>query len=235
MVTVYYGTERIRLTITSQRSLVIYHNDGSSGWYTVGSLARSTLLSSTVITLLVKNGTWTVRGDGGAELTAARAVGTVTNLPMSGVEVDAGAGARIAGVQISHPTSSAREFASIGFTPSMRFTPSGGLASTMDMSPAIRGRQVGDLVDEILKATLTAAWWDTEGGVLRLVPLGPAARRHGSSDHHDCRRHHSPVVGGLAPRCPLQRRGDVEGPSHLQGQGVAARAVASGQGCPDGC
>src|SRR5699024_10084267 len=87
---------------------------------------------------------------------------------MGNVIVAADADARIAGLQVSHPGSSVREFASLGFVPNMRFTPS-GLASTMDMMPALKGRSISDLFNEITAATLTAAWWD-ETGTLILRP-----------------------------------------------------------------
>ena len=51
----------------------------------------------------------------------------------------------------------------------MRFERPLRWAPAMRMSPEITRRTVGNVVDEICKATLTAAWFD-ESGVLQLVP-----------------------------------------------------------------
>lgn len=161
-----YGTVGIRVRVSASRGVTAYYSPtGAAPWTTVASVGGSaSSVSMTVVQLLIKGSSWTLRTSNGAQGTGSQALGAGE---MSSVAVTADADARIAGLQVSHPTTS-REFASVGFKPSMRFSPS-GLASTMDMSPAIRGRSIPELVDEILSATLTASWWD-EDGVLVLRP-----------------------------------------------------------------
>lgn len=162
---VFYGQSGVRFRASADRGLVAYYTPTGGSWTAVASLSAAASGDYRTAQLLVKNGTWTIRTDAGGSASGSQALAAGT---MSVVDVTANSDARIAGVQVSHPTGTVREFASIGFTPSMRFTPS-GLASTMDMSPALKGRSVKDLMQEILKATLTAAWWDEEG-VLVLRP-----------------------------------------------------------------
>ena len=154
-----YGGVTIRLRVNASRGVTAFYSpNGASPWTTVTSVGGSSA-GMTVVQLLVKGSSWTLRTSGGGQGTGAQALGSGS---MSTVAVNADADSRIAGVQVSHPASSVREFGSLGFAPSMRFTP-GNLASTMDMMPALRGRSIPDLVDEIAEATLTAAWWDETG------------------------------------------------------------------------
>lgn len=165
-VDVVYGGRTVRLRVGANRGVTAFFSpNGASPWTTVASVGAAPAGQDAVVQLLVKGGAWTLRSSSGAQGTGAQALGTGS---MSTVTVDADSDARIAGVQVSHPNSSVREFASLGFVPSVRFQAS-GLASTMDMMPALRGRSVNDLVDEILSATLTASWWD-ETGTLILRP-----------------------------------------------------------------
>ena len=160
-----YGGATIRLRVNASRGVTAFYSPtGSSPWTTVTSVGGSSA-GMTVVQLLVKGSSWTLRTSDGRQGTGTQALGSGS---MSTVAVNADADSRIAGVQVSHPASSVREFGSLDFTPSMRFTP-GHLASTMDMMPALRGRSVSDLVDEIMSATLTASWWD-ETGTLILRP-----------------------------------------------------------------
>ena len=166
-VDVLYGAATIRLRVNNSRGVTAFFSpNGTSPWTTVTSVGgASSTVSATVVQLLIKGGAWTLRTSNGAQVTGSQALGTGS---MSSVIVGADADARIAGLQVSHPASSVREFASLGFSPSMRFQAS-GLASTMDMMPALKGRSVPDLVGEIMSATLTASWWD-ETGTLILRP-----------------------------------------------------------------
>lgn len=162
-----YGTVGVRVRVNASRGVTAYYSPtGSAPWTTVASVGGSaSSVSMTVVQLLIKGSSWTLRTSNGAQGTGTQALGAGS---MSSVVVAADEASRIAGVQVSHPASPVREFASLGFTPTMRFSPS-GLASTMDMSPAIRGRSIPDLADEILSSTLTASWWD-ETGTLILRP-----------------------------------------------------------------
>lgn len=163
---VYYGNVVVRFRASADRALVAYYSsNGGSSWSTVASMSAAAAGNYTVATLLIKNGAWTIRTNGGGSASGSQALAAGT---MNAVRVTANSSARVAGIQVSHPNSTAREFASLTFSPSMRFQAS-GLASTMDMSPVLRGRSVKDFVNEVLSATLTASWWD-ETGTLILRP-----------------------------------------------------------------
>lgn len=163
---VYYGSVVVRFRASADRALVAYYSiDGGSTWTTVASMSIAAAGNYTTATLLIKNGAWTIRTNGGGSAFGSQSLAAGT---MNAVRVTANSDARIAGVQVSHPNSAAREFASLSSTPTMRFQAS-GLASTMDMSPVLRGRSVKDFVNEVLTATLTASWWD-ETGTLVLMP-----------------------------------------------------------------
>lgn len=159
-----YQDVRIRLRASSARGITAHHIVGTTD-VQVAVLSPAAFASAETVSLLVKNGQWTLRADNGSVATGSRAV---SGSAMHRVSVSADDNARIAGVQVSHPNTVAREFTSVNFRRNMEFDPS-GLASTMDMMPALRGRSIPDLVDEILAATLTASWWD-EGGKLILRP-----------------------------------------------------------------
>lgn len=159
----YFGTnsaDRIRVRVWSGRNVTAYLNNTS-----VVALSGAQMSGATMFTLLIKGDSWTLRTDAGTQSSGTLA--RTSSALMSRVDVTAGAGARIAGLQVSRPDTAAREFLPLSFVPSMRFTP-GGLGATMDMMPRIENRNVADLVDEICKATLTASWWD-ESGVLNFV------------------------------------------------------------------
>src|SRR5699024_9405486 len=99
---------------------------------------------SEAVSLLVKDGVWELRASNGATASAtqARPAGdTLTTMI-----VTASAGARIAGVQVSSPTSVTQEHRSTRFVRDMEFVYP-GIGSEMNMSPALRGRSIPDLVD----------------------------------------------------------------------------------------
>lgn len=163
VVDVVYGGRTVRLRVNTGRGVTAFFSpNGTSPWTTVASLSMG---DADTVTLLVKGGLWTLRTNTTGVATGTQALGSGD---LSTITLTGDAGARLAGLQVSHPNSSSREFASLDFSPSMRFEPS-GLASTMDMMPALRGRSINDLVNEILEATLTASWWD-ETGTLILRP-----------------------------------------------------------------
>lgn len=157
---VFYGDTSVRLRAFRDRRVTAYVGDSS-----VVSLSPSAMSGTNIVTLLIKNGVWELRNDAGRGTTGQASI--PGSAAMSNGEIVAEDGARIAGLQVSRPNTTAHEFAPTRFTPNMRFHP-GFLASTMDMSPRIENRNVADLVDEITKSTLTAAWWD-ETGILNLV------------------------------------------------------------------
>lgn len=159
----YVAGQQVRFRASANRGLIAFWNDGAT-WISIINTGSAFMVGATTATLLVKNGAWTIRADNGQSATATQ---PVTGGNMLLVRLTAGTGSRIAGVQVSRPNSASHEFASLSFSPSMQFVP-GNLASTMDMSPRLERRNVAELVDEICKATLTAAWWD-ESGVFQLA------------------------------------------------------------------
>lgn len=165
-VDVTYGIAAIRLRVNGGRGVTAFYSpNGASPWTTVAQVGGASSGTTTVVQLLIKGGVWDLRTSNGVSNTGTQALASAT---MGNVIVAADTDARIAGLQVSHPGSSVREFASLGFVPNMRFQGS-GLASTMDMMPALKGRSISDLFNEITAATLTAAWWD-ESGTLILRP-----------------------------------------------------------------
>ena len=162
-VEVQFGTGRVRLSATTARSVSARYVDASGESTSVADLTSTAMNGADIVQLLVKNGQWTLRNDQGQEATGSRTLPTGALLQGA---LYATTDARLAGVQVSRPDTVAREFRSLSFAPSMRYAAS-LMASTMNMSPALRARSVPDLVNEILSATLTASWWDEEG-VLRL-------------------------------------------------------------------
>lgn len=159
----YTTGQQVRFRASADRGLIAYW-DGGSGYTSVLSLPASLMNGATMATLLVKGGVWTIRTDNGQQVSAAQVVSGGAMLLVRGT---AAAGARVAGWQVSRPNTASHEFASLRWTRSMRFTP-GNLASTMDMMPRLENRSVAELVDEICKSALIAAWFD-ESGVFQLV------------------------------------------------------------------
>ena len=156
---VNFGADHVRLRIHPNR--VVYAQLNGT---LVCQLGPSAIVGMTTVTLLVKNGVWTLKTDKGYTASGSQ---VMPSAAMGTIRVTGEAGTRVAGVQVSRPNTTGHEFASLSFTPNMRFTP-GNLASTMDMMPRFENRNIADLVDEICKATLTAAWFD-ESGILRLA------------------------------------------------------------------
>lgn len=165
-VSVYFSdTVYVQLQINSSWRVTATYVNGAT---TVEVLNRAltNVGLSTTLTLLVKGGVWDLRTSNGERVFASQAVSG--GAAMDRVYLSVSESARVAGVQVSRPLTLSHEFSSLTFVPSCRFTIS-LLALSMDMSPRIESRGVSEVVDEICKATLTAAWWD-ESGVLQLVP-----------------------------------------------------------------
>lgn len=114
----------------------------------------------TVAQLLYKNGVITLKTSQGRTVTVTSptgATGSVTRIALSG-----DANARVAGVQVSHPTTISQEFASIGFTPTARVT-TGPIHTANLILPAVSGTSAKDLLDEIGSKTLRPTWIDEQG------------------------------------------------------------------------
>lgn len=157
---VFYGSNDIQLRVFPNR--VVYANLNGSN---VVQLGPSSIHSMTMVTLLVKNNVWELRANNGQSSQAQRTV--PSSAAMTSIVATAEAGARIAGLLVEHPQTSSHEFSPMRWTRNFSFT-DGNLGASLDMSRRIENERVADIVEEICKATLTAAWWD-ETGNLRMV------------------------------------------------------------------
>lgn len=151
-----YGADTIRLQVTSSRGVIARLN-GS----TVVSLPS--MGSDMVVSLLVKNGMWTLR-------TAGASTWEVATLPagasLSSVRITGDGAARAAGFQVSSP-SFAEEFGSINHVPLFQQQRL-GLSGSMSVLRSFQLTPVIDVITEISKATLSPVWID-EIGKVRMV------------------------------------------------------------------
>lgn len=159
--TAFYGeANSLELAVTSNRIALARIN---------GVQVASLLMGSdSTIAILYKDGVATLKASGGATSSGS---GVVGGSNMSSVVIRAHQDARVAGLQVSHPNSISREFASLGFVPN--FIPdyrSGALLllGLMDAGPAIVGETTQGVLERISKATLSPMWID-ETGVLRFA------------------------------------------------------------------
>lgn len=157
--TAYYGGGSVSLAVAGSRTVFARLN-GSE-------VCRLSLGTATVVTLLVKNGVWTLRANNGGTATGAAA--TPSSGPITSVAIDVDTNARMAGFQVSHPAA-VNEFASVSYTPTANYwLDSLALVGYMDAAPAIESSTALDVLQEISKATLTAMWID-EAGVFQWAP-----------------------------------------------------------------
>lgn len=157
--TAYYdagSTNYIRFSVTGNRTAVASLNGVE--------VCRVAMGSATSVCLVVKDGTWRLRTNAGAE--AAGASTTPATGPLDRVVLQGNTWARVAGFQMNYPSTSI-EFAPLAHTPSvkMHWTVAGH-AGLMDAAPALENVPVVDLLQEISAATLTAMWID-EAGIFR--------------------------------------------------------------------
>lgn len=161
-----YGTGKIRLWVNSGRAAVAML-DGVE-------VCRLLLGAGTVVSLLVKNGQWTLKNDIGGTSTGTRSV--PAGEAMTTVAVNGDTNSRIAGVQVAKPTALS-EFQSVNYTPSA-YLDSSTLLGIQDAMPSIVNRTVADVLDEISRATLSPFWYDEDG---RLVMYGSDVLRRRAS------------------------------------------------------
>lgn len=157
------GTNQIRLRVSSNKTATAIYMSGGTETV-VATITSGQFGDSERVQLFVDDGQWTLESENRAISTGQR---TVSGGPIQYVFLSASPDARIAGVQMRHPTTAPLD--TIRWTPTMRFERPLRWAPAMRMSPEIARRTVADLVAEICEATLTAMWWD-ETGVLQLVP-----------------------------------------------------------------
>lgn len=131
-------------------------------------IARVSLGSATMVTLLYKNGVATLRTSNGVEVSGS---GVVGGTAMSGILLRINQAGRMAGIQVSHPNTVSREFASLSWVPNAAPDYRSGsllLLGLMDAGPAIEDTTCGEVLERISKATLTPMWFD-ETGVFRVA------------------------------------------------------------------
>lgn len=152
-----YGAMKLRLWINSGRAAVAML-DGAE-------VCRLPLGEGTIVSLLVKNGLWTLKTNTGRTATGTRVLPAGDAL--ASVIIIGDTGSRIAGVQVAKPTALS-EFQSVNHQPSA-YQESGILLGIQDAMPSIVNRTVADVLDEISKATLSPFWYNEEG---KLVMYG---------------------------------------------------------------
>lgn len=158
--TAYYGpSNTVQLAVGTTRTAILRVNGTEA--------CRVQMGAGVVVTALLKNGAVTIKTNLGASASGSAAIGgtIMTSVLTSGDEPT-----RIAGIQVSHPTAIAREFASLAWTPSAVLDLSNvTLTGLMDAGRAIDNERADDLLGEISEATLSGMWID-ETGVFRWAP-----------------------------------------------------------------
>lgn len=160
LLTAYYGaSNRVELGVNSAKSAFVTL-DGT----TVATLPMG---AGTIVTALFLGNTVEIRNNAGGSITATLARSGTT---LNSIRILGDGGARIAGVQVSVPTTVAQRFASLTHTPTgvmdMSSPENNGI---MDAGRALQDVKAIDLLTEISDATLSGMWID-ETGVLRFVP-----------------------------------------------------------------
>lgn len=153
-----YGsqTDHLRLSINSSRIAIALKNGVE--------VCRVTMGAATLVSLLAKSGTVSLRTNMGSSASGAF---TASGTGMSMVRLNTAAGASVAGLQVSHPAVAGHEHISTNWIPSAVLdTTSVQLAGILDAAPVIEGRRADDLLDEINGSILAGMWID-ELGVMR--------------------------------------------------------------------
>ncbi|MBF6671605.1 hypothetical protein [Glutamicibacter sp. FBE19] len=113
-----------------------------------------------IATVLYKNGTVTIKTSAGATQTVSAptgATGNVTQIVTAG-----GVNARCAGMQVSHPTDTGKEFTSLSFVPSA-YIATGQMHTGNLVLPAVPGVPAREILEDIGAATLRPLWIDEYG------------------------------------------------------------------------
>ena len=158
--TAQYGNGSAQLAVSGTRVAIARVNGVEA--------CRVTLGSATIVSMLVKNGSVTLKTDTGATATGAGVISGA--IPLSKVTVSGDNSARVAGVQVSHPTETWLEFASTGFSRTAEIDATDvSLNGIIDAGRTIRSERVDELLTEISEATMTCMWID-ELGVFHWAP-----------------------------------------------------------------
>lgn len=152
-INVWYGSTNIQLAAAASRT-VVARLDGVE-------VCRLVMGAGTVVSLLVKNGVWTLKNNIG--LTKSGAATLPAGNPISHFTISAEAGSRVAGLQVSKPSPSS-EFQSLNYQVGY-YQETGLFLGLMDVLPSIVDRTVIDVLTEISKATLSPFWFNEQGGM----------------------------------------------------------------------
>lgn len=155
-----YGstTHSIRLNITTAREAIALKNGVE--------VCRLTIGSGTVVSLLAKNGVISLKTDTGVTSSGAF---TASGSALSVIRVNVSPTASVGGFQASLPSVASHEHMVTRWVPNAVLdTSSLYLSGIMDAGPNIEDVTVGELLEEIGAATLSAMWID-ETGVFRWV------------------------------------------------------------------
>ncbi|MEE2568610.1 hypothetical protein V1638_04260 [Pseudarthrobacter sp. J64] len=153
----WYGSTRVQLAVSGSRT-AIARLDSTD----VVTLVMES--GFTIVTLLIKNGTWTLKTNGGATATGSATIPAGANL--TSISTTADEAARVAGLQVSRPPAG-QEFGSLGHS-SSAYQETGLFAGLMDVLPSYVDRPAVELLTEISKANL-APFWFNEFGQLRMI------------------------------------------------------------------
>lgn len=154
--TCYYGaSDTLQLAVTGSRTAIVRVNGVEVCTLVLGS--------ATIVTALYKGGTVYLRSNNGGSASGANTVGGtgLSTILMTGDE-----NARVAGLQVSHPNTVSREFASLSWVPNAVPDYRSGpllLLGLMDAGPAFEDTTCGEILERISKATLTPMWFDETG------------------------------------------------------------------------
>lgn len=159
---VFYGASLVRFYVASDRRVSVQPPSGTNA-----NLAWSQMLGSTIVTALIKDGVITIKNDQGY---TAAGTAVIPSAPMSSIRIYGDSSVRVAGIQVSHPMTTAQEFASLSFKASAVIDTSSTMHNgIMDAGRVIENQRVDDLLNEIGNATLSGMWID-ETGVFRWSP-----------------------------------------------------------------
>lgn len=160
LLTVNYGASNFaQVAVTSGRTVIARINGTE--------ICRLFLGEATVFSVLYKGGLVSIRTSAGETISGAGTLagGSTTTIVTSGAVE-----ARVAGIQVNHPTEAYMEHRPSYFMPSAVIgTGYVGHLGTLGAAKAIKDTTAVELIEEISEATLSAMWID-ETGVLRWQP-----------------------------------------------------------------
>ncbi|MBF6672451.1 hypothetical protein [Glutamicibacter sp. FBE19] len=152
----------VRVEYGSASKSIELHVNASGAFIRVNNATVTSVPCSgdTICQLLHKNGVLTLKTSQGQTVSVTQAVGATGNV--TSIVTAGDVNARIAGVQVSHPTTTAHEFASLGHVPTAIVTT--GAANTGALVlPAVNGITAKELLQDIGEKTLRPMWISETG------------------------------------------------------------------------